>query len=98
MKKWSLLVVLTIALCGIPLYAQHGHGGGGMGGGGFHGSSPGWTHGNSSTTTPNPGSSAHDTSAGGPKTASQQLPHNTKPAGQLQGPLPAGTNDHQASH
>src|SRR5260370_8042723 len=97
MKKWSLLVVLTIALCGIPLYAQHGHSGGGMGGGGFHGSSPDWTHGNSSTTTHNPGSSAHDTSAGGPKTASQQLSHNTKLAGKLQGLLPAGTNVQQAS-
>src|SRR5207249_9367245 len=101
MKKWSLLVVLTIALCGIPLYAQHGHSGGGMGGGGFHGSShggsPDWTHGNSSTTTHNPGSSAHDTSAGGPKTASQQLSHNTKLSGKLQGLLPAGTNLQQAS-
>ena len=101
MKKWSLLVVLTIALCGIPLYAQHGHSGGGMGGGGFHGSShggsPDWTHGNSSTTTHNPGSSAHDTSAGGPKTASQQLSHNTKLASKLQGLLPAGTNVQQAS-
>ena len=96
-SKWSLLVVLTVALCGIPLYAQHGHGGGGMGGGGFHGSgSHDWTRGNSSTTH-NSGPSTHDTSSGGPKTASQQLSHNTKLASKLQGLLPAGTNVQQAS-
>ncbi len=92
-SKWSLLVVLTIALAALPLYAQRGHGGG-MGGGGFHGSHDSAStrsHGDSSTTN------THDTSSSGPKTASQQLANNTHLAGKLQGLLPAGTNLQQAS-
>ena len=81
-----LSMVCSVALLGIPLYAQHGHGGGGSAGAsGSMGHSMG---------QPNSNSNSHENSAKASKgsSVSDHLEDNTKLASKLQGLLPAGTN------
>lgn len=89
--RFILILALSVALLGLPLYAQHGHGGGGgaaaMNGGGMGHS---MDHSNS-----NPGS----TKGQGTKesSVSDRLQDNTKLASKLQSLLPAGTDLQQAA-
>lgn len=77
--KFLLSLAALVAFMAVPVFAQHGHGGG---------SSMASMHGSSSTH----GSSQAGTHDGGPKTAGQLLTQNTKLASKLQGLLPAGTD------
>lgn len=84
-------IALSVVLLGIPLYAQHGHGGGGAAAGGM---SHSMDH-----STANPNSNSHDNSGKGSKesSVSDRLEDNTRLAGKLQSLLPAGTNLQQAA-
>jgi len=89
-----LTIALSLALLGIPLYAQHGHGGGGgaaaTGGMGHSMDHP--------TANSNSGSNASDKGSGSKESSvSDRLEDNTKLAGKLQGLLPTGTNLQQAA-
>src|SRR5215469_12638038 len=85
MKSRTLIIALSVALLGIPLYAQHGHGGGGGGGGTGH--------------SMNSNSNSHNNSGKDSKgsSVSDHLEDNTKLASKLQSLLPAGTNLQQAA-
>ena len=85
MKSRTLIIALSVALLGIPLYAQHGHGGGGGGGGTGH--------------SMNSNSNSHNNSGKDSKgsSVSDHLEDNTKLASKLQGLLPTGTNLQQAA-
>lgn len=83
-----LSIAVSVALMGIPLYAQHGHGGGGAAGGGM----------GHSMDKPNSDSHASDKgSSSKGSSVSDHLEDNTKLAGKLQSLLPAGTNLQQAA-
>lgn len=75
--KFLLSLAALVAFMAVPVFAQHGHGGGSSMAS-MHGSSS--THGDKSST--------HE----GQKTAGQLLTQNTKLASKLQGLLPAGTD------
>ncbi|HKE31005.1 MAG TPA: hypothetical protein VKD65_04710 [Candidatus Angelobacter sp.] len=85
MKSRTLIIALSVALLGIPLYAQHGHGGGGGGGGTGH--------------SMNSNSNSHNNSGKDSKgsSVSDHLEDNTKLASKLQSLLPPGTNLQQAA-
>jgi len=85
MKSRTLIIALSVALLGIPLYAQHGHGGGGGGGGTGH--------------SMNSNSNSHNNSGKDSKgsSVSDHLEDNTKLANKLQSLLPPGTNLQQAA-
>src|SRR5215471_18694813 len=86
-----LSMVCSVALLGIPLYAQHGHGGGGSAGAsGSMGHSMG---------QPNSNSNSHENSTKASKgsSVSDHLEDNTKLASKLQSLLPTGTNLQQAA-
>src|SRR5215471_4398886 len=85
MKSRTLIIALSVALIGIPLYAQHGHGGGGGGGGTGH--------------SMNSNSNSHNNSGKDSKgsSVSDHLEDNTKLASKLQSLLPTGTNLQQAA-
>lgn len=85
--KLALNLVVSIALLGMPLYAQHGHGG--AGGAGMS------AHGHSMDTHSSTGSTHHSVSK--ESSVSERLSDNTKLASKLQSLLPAGTNLQQAS-
>lgn len=83
-----LSVAVSVALIGIPLYAQHGHGGGSAAGGGM----------GHSMDKPNSDSHASDKgSSSKGSSVSDHLEDNTKLASKLQSLLPAGTNLQQAA-
>lgn len=91
--RFSLIVILSVALLGLPLYAQHGHGGGGGGGaaamnGGGMGHSMDHSNSNASSTK---GQGKKESSV------SDRLEDNTKLSSKLQSLLPAGTNLQQAA-
>lgn len=90
--RFSLILVLSVALFGLPLYAQHGHGGGGGSAAAMNGGGMGHSMDHS---TPNPNS----TKGQGTKesSVSDRLADNTKLASKLQSLLPAGTNLQQAA-
>src|SRR5579864_242069 len=102
MRKWRLLmkvrliltIALSLALLGIPLYAQHGHGGGG-------GAAATGEMGHSMdhpTANSNSGSNASDKGSGSKESSiSDRLEDNAKLSGKLQGLLPQGTNLQQAA-
>ena len=85
MKSRTLIIALSVALLGIPLYAQHGHGGGGGGSGTGH--------------SMNSNSNSHNNSGKDSKgsSVSDHLEDNTKLASKLQSLLPPGTNLQQAA-
>lgn len=87
--RFSLVFIVSVALLGLPLYAQHGHGGGAaaMNGGGM-GRSMDHSSSNSSSTK---GQGQKKSSV------SDHLEDNTKLASKLQSLLPAGTNLQQAA-
>ena len=89
MKSRTLIIALSVALLGIPLYAQHGHGsGGGMG----HSSM-------GHSSSPNSNSNSHDSGKGSKgSSVSDHLEDNTKLASKLQSLLPAGTNLQQRAN
>ena len=80
-----MIIALSVALLGIPLYAQHGHGGGGGGSGTGH--------------SMNSNSNSHNNSGKDSKgsSVSDHLEDNTKLASKLQSLLPPGTNLQQAA-
>lgn len=82
-NKTALSIALSLALMGIPLYAQHGHGGGGGGMGNA------MDH-----PTPHSDSKASDSKG---SSVSDHLQDNTKLASKLQNLLPQGTNLQQAA-
>src|SRR5262249_19221361 len=88
MKTRKLIIALSVALLGIPLYAQHGHGsGGGMG----HSSM-------GHSSSPNSNSNSHDSGKGSKgSSVSDHLEDNTKLASKLESLLPPGTNLQQAA-
>lgn len=87
-----LTIALSVAFLGIPLYAQHGHGGGGAASGGMGHSM------DHSTAASNSKSHDSDKESGAKQSSvSDRLEDNTKLAGKLQGLLPAGTNLQQAA-
>lgn len=79
----ALSIALSVAVMGIPLYAQHGHGGGGGGMGNA------MDH-----PTPHSDSKASDSKG---SSVSDHLQDNTKLASKLQNLLPQGTNLQQAA-
>lgn len=97
--KLALIPIMTIALLGVPVYAQHGHGGGGsasaggsnLGGHGHSMGSPSEDSHSNSTASSNSRSTEKQS------TVSERLSDNTKLANKLQSLLPAGTNLQQAS-
>ena len=89
--RFILTIALSLALLGIPLYAQHGHSGGG-GGAAAGGMGHSMDHSAASNShDSNKGSSSKESSV------SDRLEDNTRLAGKLQGLLPAGTNLQQAA-
>jgi len=82
--RFVLMAALSVALLGIPLYAQHGHGSGSAASGGM-GHSMDRATANSSSNS-GKGSGAKESSV------SDRLEDNTKLANKLQSLLPAGTN------
>jgi len=90
--RLTLIIAVSVALMGIPLYAQHGHSGGGAAGGGMGHS---MDH-----PTPNSNSNSHASDKGSSSkgsSVSDHLEDNTKLASKLQSLLPAGTNLQQAA-
>src|SRR5215831_21210143 len=90
--RLTLIIAVSVALMGIPLYAQHGHSGGGAAGGGMGHS---MDH-----PTPNSNSNSHASDKGSSSKGSSVADHledNTKLASKLQSLLPAGTNLQQAA-
>ena len=87
--RFTLNIALTVALLGIPLYGQHGHGSGGASG----------SMGHSMGQPSNSNSNSHANSGKGSKesSVSDRLEDNTKLASKLQSLLPAGTNLQQAA-
>lgn len=85
-----LSIAVSLALMGIPLYAQHGHSGGGAAGSGM-GHSMDRPTANSNSHASDKGSAAKGSSV------SDHLEDNTKLASKLQSLLPAGTNLQQAA-
>ena len=86
--RFALNIALSIPLLGMPLYSQHGHGGGtsaDMGHSMDHGSKA--------------NSGANSTKGSGSKapSVSERLQDNTKLSSKLQGLLPSGTNVQQAA-
>ena len=87
-----LTIALSVALLGIPLYAQHGHGGGGAAAGGMGHSM------DHSSAASNSNSHGSDKESGAKESSvADRLEDNTKLAGKLQSLLPAGTNLQQAA-
>lgn len=89
--RFILILAVSVALLGLPLYAQHGHGGGpSMGGGMGH---------SMDHSTGNPHSSSDTGKGTGSKqsSVSERLQDNTKLSSKLQSLLPAGTNLQQAA-
>lgn len=86
------IIAVSVALMGIPLYAQHGHGGGGGAGGGM-----GHSMDHSSMPNANASTSSGKGSASKGSSVSDHLADNTKLSSKLQGLLPQGTNLQQAS-
>ena len=84
-----LSIILSVAVMGIPLYAQHGHSGGGGAAGGSMGHSMDKPDSNSHAS--DKGSEAKGSSV------SDHLEDNTKLASKLQSLLPQGTNLQQAA-
>lgn len=89
--RFTLMIALSVALMGLPLYAQHGHGGGGAGGAGGMGHSMDTANSKSDSHASDKGSEAKGSSV------SDHLEDNTKLASKLQSLLPAGTNLQQAA-
>src|SRR5215813_721274 len=89
-----LSIVFSVALSGIPLYAQHGHGGSGSAASGGLGHS--MDH-----PTPNSNSNSHANSSKGAgskeSSVSDRLEDTKKLASKLQSRLPAGTDLQQAA-
>ena len=85
-----LSIVLSVALMGIPLYAQHGHGGGGGAAAGSMGHSMDHPESNSNANS-SKGSASKESSV------SDHLQDNTKLSSKLQNLLPPGTNLQQAA-
>ena len=94
--RFILILVVSVALLGLPLYAQHGHGGGPGGGAPSMGGGMGHSMDHS---TGNPHSSSDTGKGTGSKqsSVSERLQDNTKLASKLQSLLPAGTNLQQAA-
>ena len=86
-----LSIILSVAVMGIPLYAQHGHGGGGAAGGSM-GHSMDHPDSNSEASK---GSASKEASK--ESSVSDHLQDNTKLASKLQSLLPQGTNLQQAA-
>lgn len=88
--RFTLTITLSFVLLGIPLYAQHGHGGGGATNGMGH----------SMDHPANSNANSHDSakgSGGKESSVSDRLQDNTKLSSKLQGLLPPGTNLQQAA-
>lgn len=86
--RFTLMIPLSLALLGIPLYAQHGHGGSG-------GATNGMGH-----SMANSNANSHDSakgSGGKESSVSDRLQDNTKLSSKLQSLLPPGTNLQQAA-
>ena len=97
MKARSILILaVSVALLGLPLYAQHGHGGGPGGGAPSMGGGMGHSMDHS---TGNPHSSSDTGKGTGSKqsSVSERLQDNTKLSSKLQSLLPAGTDLQQAA-
>ena len=94
--RFILTLAVSVALLGLPLYAQHGHGGGPGGGAASMGGGMGHSMDHS---TGNPHSSSDTGKGTGSKqsSVSERLQDNTKLASKLQSLLPAGTNLQQAT-
>ncbi len=88
--RFILIAGLSVGLMGIPLYAQHGHSGGGASAGGGMGHGMGHA-----SSNPNGNSTSRKGST--ESAVSDRLQDNTKLSSKLQGLLPAGTNLPQAS-
>ena len=91
-SRLALILVVSTALLGIPVYAQHGHGGGGAASMSTHGHSMDSHSADSHATA-----SSSTRSEGKQSSVSERLSDNTKLSGKLQSLLPAGTNLQQAS-
>lgn len=89
--RFTLTIALSFALLGIPLYAQHGHGGGSNAGNGMGHSMDHPANSNADSHTSEKGSGAKESSV------SDRLEDNKKLASKLQSLLPAGTNLQQAA-
>ena len=90
--KIKIILGITALLCfmAVPVFAQHGHGGGSSHGA-MNGNSNASMHGNSADAKADKASSSNGSSV------SEKLADNTKLANKLQGLLPAGTNLQTAS-
>lgn len=89
--RFTLTIALSLALLGIPLYAQHGHGGSG-------GATNGMGHSMDHPANSNANSHDSDKGSGGKESSvSDRLQDNTKLSSKLQGLLPPGTNLQQAA-
>ena len=89
----ALSIALSVALMGVPLYAQHGHGGGGgsaVAGGMGHSMDHPTPDSKSSLNSSKPSRSKESS-------VSDRLEDNTKLSSKLQSLLPAGTNVQQAA-
>jgi hypothetical protein len=91
-----LILAVSVALLGLPLYAQHGHGGGAGGGASSMGGGMGHSMDHS---TGNPHSTSDSGKGTGSKesSVSDRLQDNTKLSSKLQSLLPAGTDLQQAA-
>lgn len=90
--RFSLILIVSVALLGLPLYAQHGHGGGGGNAAAMNGGGMGHSMDHSAS---NPSSTKGQGTKG--SSVSDHLEDNTKLASKLQSLLPAGTNLQQAA-
>jgi hypothetical protein len=88
--RFALNIALSIPLLGMPIYAQHGHGGGG-------GASEGMGHNTDHASTANSGANSTRGSGSKGSSVSERLQDNTKLSSKLQGLLPSGTNVQQAA-
>lgn len=83
--RFILILAVSVALLGLPLYAQHGHGGGAPSMGSGMGHSMDHSTGNSHSDT-SKGTGTKESSV------SERLQDNTKLASKLQSLLPSGTD------
>lgn len=94
--RFILILAVSVALLGLPLYAQHGHGGGPGGGASSMGGEMGHSM-DHSTGNPHSSSDTGKGTSSKQSAVSERLQDNTKLASKLQSLLPAGTNLQQAA-
>ena len=89
--RFILILAVSVALLGLPLYAQHGHGGGPGGGASSMGGGMGHSM-DHSTGNPHSSSDTGKGTSSKQSSVSERLQDNTKLASKLQSLLPAGTD------